>query len=108
MTGGQKGQKDEQLGLLPFHSLREVGKVYGYGAKKYEEQNWRKGYKWSWSVSALFRHLSSFLVGESVDPESGIHHLAHATFHLFVLMEFERLSLGTDDIPERNEEVSNA
>lgn len=103
LTGGEKGAKLEAFGLLPFHSLREVAKVYGYGANKYDEQNWRKGYKWTLSVSALFRHITSFLTGESVDKESGIHHLAHATFHLFLLMEFERKGLGTMDIPERGE-----
>jgi len=103
LTGGEKGTKAEAFGLIPMHPLREVARVYGYGATKYSEQNWRKGYKWTLSVSALFRHITSFLIGESVDPESGIHHLAHATFHLLLLMEFERLSLGTMDIPERGE-----
>jgi len=106
-TGGQKGIKKEAFGLLPWHSLNEVAKVYGYGAHKYEPNNWRKGYPWSWSVSSLFRHITSFLVGESVDKESGIHHLAHAAFHLFLLMEFERKGLGTMDIPEREEERKN-
>lgn len=100
-TGGQKGTKQEEFGLIPFYPLKEVAKVYGYGASKYAPQNWRRGYPWTWSVSALFRHITAFLVGESMDKESGIHHLAHATFHLFLLIESERLGLGTDDIPER-------
>lgn len=107
LTGGQKGAKPEAFGLLPINPLKEVAKVYGYGATKYSENNWRKGYKWTLSVSALFRHITAFLLGESVDKESGCHHLAHATFHLFLLMEFERLGLGTMDIPEREEENSN-
>jgi hypothetical protein len=102
-TGAQKGTKPEAYGLLPFFALEEVAKVYGYGANKYNPNNWRAGYPWSWSVSALFRHITSFLKGESVDPESNCHHLAHATFHLFLLMEYERLGQGTDDIPERGD-----
>jgi hypothetical protein len=102
-TGGEKGSKPQEYGLLPWYSLEEVAKVYGYGAGKYDEDNWRKGYKWRLSVSALFRHVTAFLRGESLDDESGIHHLAHATFHLWALMEWERLGKGKDDIPERGE-----
>ena len=67
------------------------------GARKYEDDNWRKGYPWRLSLDALYRHIAAFESGVSNDTESGLHHLAHAAFHLFTLMEFERLSLGTDD-----------
>lgn len=96
-TGGQKGKKLEEFALVPVYPRQEVARVYGYGATKYSEGNWRKGYPWSWSLSALYRHIAAFEAGESLDPESGRHHLAHASFHLNTLMEFERLGLGTDD-----------
>jgi hypothetical protein len=96
-TGGQKGQKLERHALVPQHPQDEVARVYGYGASKYSDHNWRRGYNWSLSLDALYRHVAQFRKGESVDPESGHHHLAHAAFHLNTLMEFERLGLGTDD-----------
>lgn len=96
-TGGQKGKKLEEFALVPVWPREEEARVYGYGAQKYEPNNWRRGYSWSWSLSALHRHIARFEQGESVDPESGLHHLAHAKFHLNTLMEFERLGLGTDD-----------
>lgn len=99
-TGGQKGAKPEAYALVPVFPHEEVARVYGYGATKYEANNWRKGYSWSLSLSALYRHIAKFRSGESVDPESGVHHLAHATFHLYTLMEYERLGLGTDDRAE--------
>lgn len=96
-TGGQKGVKEERYDLIPIEPLDELARVYGYGARKYSEDNWRKGYSWRWSIGALFRHVSRWLMGEERDPETGCHHLAHAMFHLFALYVFQIHSLGTDD-----------
>ena len=90
-TGGQKGRKPEAYSLIPVEALAEVARVYGYGAKKYAPNNWRKGYRWSLSIDALLRHIAEFQKGEDIDPESGLHHLAHATFHLFTLMTYSML-----------------
>ena len=96
-TGGQKGRKPEAYALIPAWPLSEVARVYGMGAEKYEKWNWIRGYDWSLSLSAMQRHIEEFRAQRSQDKESGLHHLAHACFHLFALMEFERLNLGTDD-----------
>lgn len=96
-TGGQKGQKAEAYSLIPVWPLAEVARVYGFGAKKYSPWNWLKGYDWSLTIDALGRHIEAFKSRQSLDPESGLHHLAHAAFHLFALMAYERLGLGTDD-----------
>lgn len=97
VTGGQKGAKPEDYAFIPPGALAEVARVYGMGAKKYEPWNWAKGYRWSLSFSALFRHIEAFRGGQSNDPESGLHHGAHAIFHLMTLMEYEFNGLGTDD-----------
>lgn len=96
-TGGQKGKKREEYALIPAWPLGEIARVYGDGALKYEPWNWGRGYAWSLSFSALQRHIEAFRSGESINPDSGLHHLAHAAFHLNTLMEFDRLGLGTDD-----------
>jgi len=96
-TGAEKGAKPEEFDSIPVRPLEEVARVYGFGAAKYERANWLKGYRWSLSLSALLRHVSAFRRGESLDAESGLHHLAHAAFHLFALMEYERRGLGKDD-----------
>lgn len=96
-TGGQKGSKPEEFACIPPWPLCEVARVYGFGMKKYDRNNWRRGYAWSLSTSAMNRHLWKFMSGESIDPESGFHHLAHVVFHCFSLMDFERLGRGTDD-----------
>jgi hypothetical protein len=96
-TGGQKGRKPEAYAYIPTEPLAEVARVYGMGAAKYEPWNWTKAYAWSLSISALQRHIEAFRGRASKDVESGLHYLAHACFHLFALMEFERLGIGTDD-----------
>lgn len=99
-TGAQKGQKIERFDLIPPRALAELARVYGKGALKYEDNNWRKGYSWSWSLAALYRHLNAWQSGEALDPETKLSHLAHAAWHCFTLMTFESEKLGTDDIPE--------
>ena len=96
-TGGQKGVKIERFDLIPIEALEEVARIYGYGAQKYAEDNWRRGYPWRWSIGALFRHAAKFAMGEECDPESGYHHMAHAAFHCLTLFVFSRHRLGTDD-----------
>lgn len=96
-TGGEKGMKDERFELIPWGAMEEVARVYGYGANKYSAQNWRRGFAWSLSLGALFRHIALYACGYSRDRESGLHHLAHAVFHCLALITFEREGLGTDD-----------
>lgn len=87
-TGGQKGRKPERFGLLPIEPLREVARVYGHGAEKYDPDNWRRGYDWSLSYDAAMRHMTAFWNGEEIDEEMGVSHLACAVFHMLALMEF--------------------
>lgn len=96
-TGGQKGVKSERYDLIPFEALDEVARVYAFGATKYDDHNWRKGYPWSWSLGALGRHLSAIMRGEDRDPESGCLHAAHIAWHGLTLVVFVLLGLGTDD-----------
>lgn len=96
-TGGQKGAKPQMFSLVPFDALDEILKGYHYGASKYSEHNWRKGYKWSLSFDALMRHLTAWWEGEDKDPESGLSHLAHAGWHVLALLWFQLNAKGTDD-----------
>lgn len=85
-TGGQKGVKPERHSLMPRPGLDAIARVFGFGATKYDSHNWRKGYEWSKSYDALVRHVTAFWDGETLDPESGLPHLAHAGFHILVLL----------------------
>lgn len=96
-TGGAKGQKLPQLGGLDPAALLELAKVAGAGAKKYERFNYAKGYAWSLSYDALFRHVLAFLNGEDNDPDDGLPHMAHAAWHCLALLTFSLRGRGTDD-----------
>lgn len=96
-TGGQKGMKPARLDLISPVAQIEEAKVYGAGASKYADHNWRLGYDWSKSFAAMQRHLLAWWGGEELDPESGLSHMAHARWHTGVLLEFAARGLGTDD-----------
>jgi hypothetical protein len=100
-TGGQKGQKPQRFSLIPREFLWALAEHYGIGARKYEDRNWEKGYKWSLTQDALERHYNQFLLGERYDAETGSHHLIAAIWHLVALYIFDIRSLGTNDISPR-------
>ena len=99
-TGGQKEIKLEQYSLIPVVPLREIARVYGHGASKYAPNNWRLGYPFAWTLDSLGRHIESFKEGEDINPETGIHHLAHAAFHLNSLMDWT-LTPGYEKFDDR-------
>lgn len=98
LTGGQKGSKLARFSLIPADWLWALAEHYGIGAQKYEDNNWRKSYKWSLSLDAHSRHLSQWLQGEKTDAETGSHHLIAAAWHLIALWWFEQHGKGTDDL----------
>ncbi|MCC6311349.1 MAG: hypothetical protein IT345_10585 [Trueperaceae bacterium] len=100
-TGGQKGQKQAQLGAVDPVALMDMARVAGFGADKYERYNYLRGYPWSWSFDALCRHLFAFWAGEDNDPESGLPHIAHVGWHALALSAFSRRRIGEDDRPPR-------
>ena len=87
-TGGEKGVKLERYDLIPVRPLENLALRYGYGAQKYDERNWERGYEFSKSYAALQRHLNAFWRGEDEDEEMPGGHLAAAAFHIFALMQF--------------------
>lgn len=93
---GVKGVKSAAMDLVPPWPVFKVGEVYGFGKNKYADRNWEQGYEWGKSYAAAMRHMLAFWAGEDNDPESGLPHLAHAAWHMFALMEFQRNELGTD------------
>jgi hypothetical protein len=97
VTGARKAQKLARFDLIPPVPMWEVARHYGVGARKYSENNWMKGYKWSLSIAALERHINLFKQGESIDPENNTHHLAAAVFHCLTLIEYEDTHPEQDD-----------
>lgn len=87
-TGGEKGQKDAQYGLIPTRPLRLLAELYGRGAQKYAERNWERGYDWRLSYDAAQRHMNLFWSGEDMDAETRVPHPVCAMFHMAALVEF--------------------
>lgn len=98
-TSGKKGVKTARFDLLPWDALWAVATVFGFGAKKYAERNWERGYKWSASKGALDRHLALYWAGQDRDEESGLLHLAHVAWQALVLLAFQLRGVGEDDRP---------
>lgn len=107
-TGGQKGVKPARFDLIPIGPLTELAKLYGYGATKYADRNWEKGYEFSKSYAALMRHLTQWWEGEDVDPEHFLSHLSSVVFHAFAMMEWINTHPEFDDRPKPPlEEIQN-
>ena len=83
--------------LIPFDSLEKLAEVYSYGASKYEDQNWRKGMSWSRCIGAMLRHTFIWIRGETIDEESGCHHLAMSAWYCLSLMNYEKTHPDMDD-----------
>ena len=98
ITGGEKGSKLQRYDLIPAEFLFALATHYGKGARKYDDRNWEKGYKWGLSYAALMRHLEAWRMGEDKDPETGSHHLVAAAWHCIALFIFQFRGLGTDDL----------
>lgn len=90
---GEKPRVD----LLPAVALEEIAKVLTFGAKKYDNWNWAKGFKWSRLLGAAGRHLFAFMRGEDKDSESGLSHLAHLGCCVVFLLWHERFKKDLDD-----------
>ena len=98
-TAQNKDGGKPALGLLPWVGLVEVGRVMEFGARKYAKHNWAQagGMDWTRQLSSCLRHIAAWAMGESVDTESGLPHLAHAVTRLLYLLYYERYGIGTDD-----------
>ena len=96
--GGVKFDGDKlRYDLIPADALRQLAEVYTMGAKKYDDNNWRKGIKWSRIYGAIQRHINAFWEGEDMDPESGLNHLSHAAWGCFTLLNYFKEKKEYDD-----------
>jgi hypothetical protein len=105
-TGGQKGQKPEQISTIDPLALFALAEVSGFGAQKYAAYNYLNGYDWSLSYDAAQRHLMQFWMGEDRDAESGLLHPLHAAWHCLAMASFIMRDLGTDNRYVQGEVVS--
>ena len=95
------GSDKLEWSLIPWNALGEVVKVLMYGKKKYTQtlddgtvvsgaDNWKlvdnaKERYWN----AAMRHLIAIREGEKHDPETGLHHGAHACCDILFALWFD-------------------
>lgn len=70
-------------------AVQEVIDVLELGARKYAPDNWKKVENERYH-DAMLRHVLSYLAGETHDPETSKHHLAHAVCNMLFLIEKEK------------------
>ena len=92
----EHGRSRARYDLIPTEPLRLLAKHFGVGSRKYDDDNWRRGYDWRLSFSALNRHLWQWWAGEEIDQETGSPHLIAVAWHCLVLDEFTRIQPGFD------------
>ena len=89
----QAGKKDDsgklRFDLIPEDALWEVARVYTIGASKYDPWNWQGGIAYSRVVAALRRHLSKWLMGETLDQQDGQHHLSSVAWAALTLLHYD-------------------
>ena len=76
--------------LIPPVAIAALAKVLTFGAEKYAPNSWQTVENGEERyLDALFRHIEAYRSGESIDPESGLSHLAHAACNVAFLLHFE-------------------
>jgi hypothetical protein len=86
---GLRYNKDKtRWSLVPFEVLAEIADHYTRGAKKYEDENWRKGLSFNDTFDCAMRHIHAWKMGEEYDEETGSRHLIAAIWNLMALVYF--------------------
>lgn len=108
VVGIKYDQEKPDMSLISSIAIVKVAEVMTYGKAKYSSHNWRAGLAWSRVLSASLRHIFAYLGGESLDPETGKSHIAHAVCCLMMLLEFEETHKELDDrFKQPNKEPNN-
>jgi len=95
---GEAGSKKIPLHLLPPYAMEQIAQAHKLGAEKYGPYNWRNGEVCATTyVAAMMRHLNAWRDGETLDPESGISHLAHVACNCNILLDAGYCNTLQDD-----------
>jgi len=87
-----------RMDLLPSKALEGIAKIFTFGAKKYNDYNYKngKGLDWNRPFAACLRHLNAWNDGEDLDKESGKSHLYHAGCCIMMLIDLVDSNIGDD------------
>jgi len=82
--------------LVDFDALEDMVKVLDFGAKKYADNNWKKGLKTPEIFESMMRHMTAYMRGEDIDPESGLPHTGHILCNAMFLSYMQRFKPDFD------------
>lgn len=87
----EDGKIKPRVDLIPSYVLLQIGKVFGFGATKYETNIWKKApTSQSMRLGSALRHIYNYMDGVKEDEESGLNHIDHAITQLMMVREYER------------------
>ncbi len=70
--------------LIPVEALKRVAMLYASGAKKYSDDNWKKGMPYKRVLGSLLRHVHNFQEGDVSED-----HLAAVVFNAMAIMYYQ-------------------
>jgi len=89
--------KKPRLDLISQIALEQLAGVLEFGSKKYSAWNWAKGIKYTRILAAILRHTYKYISGETLDPETGISHMAAVMCNAMFILHYEKLRPEFDD-----------
>lgn len=60
------------MSLIPPEAMIYEALVWGKGAKKYGTFNFRNGIKLSRIINGIMRHATAIMLGQDIDPDTGL------------------------------------
>lgn len=100
MPGGLRynsGKPELSMVLEASHALKGAADILTMGKAKYSRGNWRGGLSHTEICDSLLRHLTDYLSGVDLDPESGKPHVDHILCNALFLAEMVRTYPELDD-----------
>lgn len=82
--------------LIPQNGIKEVGKVLTAKLEKYQENQWKRGMKWTEVLSSLKHHLTEFELGNDYNSEKLLH-IAEVATNALILCDFYHIYPQGDD-----------
>lgn len=96
-----QGAEKIPFAALPWAVIAEAALSMGEGAIKYGSHNWRSsgGVEAMTYIAAAQRHLIAYILGEDIDPDSGLPHMTKAITSLMVLRDAQINGVCLDNRP---------
>lgn len=92
----QKENLKVRYDLTPQYGIEEVNKVLTNKLIKYQENQWKKGIRWSEVLSNLKKHLAQFELGNDYTDE-GLLQISEVAMNALILAEYYHIYPQGDD-----------